>query len=92
MFKVHLLSNNNNKLRKETVLPPSGSNTETLGTGGTPLSSSTADPKTRLSEIKNEVKGLQGQIKTLQREEKGIKSAQAKSKASAKKKNKSGKK
>ena len=92
------MSNTNNKLRIEVVLPASGTNNASVspndGTIQTGNNVST-DPKVRLTEIKNEVKGLQGQIKTLQREEKGIKTAQAKTKAkksaSAKKK-KSGKK
>lgn len=60
------MSNNNNKLRKEVVLPPSGSGAAT-GTAAVGTSDK-ATLKARLSELKTQIKGLTSEAKVVEKQ------------------------
>lgn len=60
------MSNNNNKLRKEVVLPASGSGVQT--TVGTAANSDKTILKLRLSEIKLQVKSLTSESKAIEKQ------------------------
>lgn len=92
------MSNNNNKLRKETVLPASGSVPQNVssdasvgGTTGGGFGTDKDSLKARLSEIKTQQKGLNSEAKGIQKQLTKISTA-AKKKKTATSKKKTGRK
>ena len=92
------MSNNNNKLRKETVLPASGSVPQNVSSdasvGGTAGGFGTDKDslKARLSEIKSQQKGLNSEAKGIQKQLTKMSAAAKKKKTTTSAKKKTGRK